>query len=102
MQVSGVIDTHGTKDQRMHYLPQMTTMESLAAYCLTEPGAGSDAASLQTTAVRSDGSDYVLTGSKAFISGAGAADIYLVMARTGGAGPKGITAFLVDKVCLIR
>lgn len=92
-----MIDTYGSAQQREQYLPRLTTMEALAAYCLTEPGSGSDAAALRTTA-RRDGDDYVLTGSKAFISGAGAADVYLVMARTGGPGPKGISAFLVEKV----
>ena len=71
-------------------------MEHLASYCLTEPGAGSDAAALKTKAVR-DGDDYVLDGVKQFISGAGATDLYLVMARSGGAGPRGISSFLVPK-----
>ena len=72
-------------------------MELLSSYCLTEPGAGSNAASLSTQA-RHDGGDYVLSGSKAFISGAGAADVYLVMARTGepGSGAGGVTCFLVE------
>jgi len=69
-------------------------MELLASYCLTEPGAGSDAAALATRAVR-DGGHYVLNGQKQFISGAGAGDLYVVMARTGGAGPSGISAFVV-------
>lgn len=71
-------------------------MEKLSSYCLTEPGSGSDAASLSTTAVKK-GADYVLNGSKAFISGGGVSDIYMVMARTGGEGPKGISCFLVEK-----
>ena len=78
-------------------LPQLAAMEKLASYCLTEPASGSDAASLQTTA-RLSGDAYVLSGSKAFISGGGVSDVYLVMARTGGPGPKGISAFMVDKV----
>ena len=80
-------------------LPQLTSMEKLASYCLTEPSSGSDAASLQTTA-RLDGDKYVLSGSKAFVSGGGVSDVYLVMARTGDPGPKGISAFLVHKVHL--
>jgi alkylation response protein AidB-like acyl-CoA dehydrogenase len=71
-------------------------MELVASYCLTEPGAGSDAASLSTRAVK-DGDAYVLNGAKAFISGGGVSDVYLVMARTGGPGPKGISAFVVEK-----
>ena len=71
-------------------------MELIASYCLTEPGAGSDAASLRTSA-RRDGDDYVLNGAKAFISGGGVSDVYVVMARTGEAGPKGISTFVVDK-----
>ncbi len=76
-------------------------MESLASYCLTEPGSGSDAASLKTMAeLQPDGASYSLTGSKAFISGAGASDVYLVMARLkgGGAADGAITAFIVEKV----
>ncbi|KAL6771382.1 hypothetical protein ACKKBG_A26155 [Auxenochlorella protothecoides x Auxenochlorella symbiontica] len=94
--VAGVIDRYGTPQQREMYLPRMATAEVLASYCLTEPGSGSDAASLKTTAKR-DGDDYVLTGSKAFISGGSVSDLYLVMARTGAPGPKGISAFLVEK-----
>ncbi|GAB4820214.1 hypothetical protein N2152v2_007260 [Parachlorella kessleri] len=94
--VAGVIDRYGTKAQRTAYLPRLTSMDALASYCLTEPGSGSDAASLKTTA-RRDGKHYVLSGSKAFISGAGVSEVYLVMARTGAPGPRGITAFLVDK-----
>ena len=71
-------------------------MEAIASYCLTEPGAGSDAAALRTRAVR-DGDDYVLDGVKQFISGAGTSDVYVVMARTGVDGPRGISAFVVEK-----
>ena len=87
----------GSREQQQQWLPQLADMSVLASYCLTEPGSGSDAASLQTSAKRT-GSTYVLNGAKAFISGAGAAHLYLVMARTGQPGPKGITAFLVPKV----
>ena len=87
----------GTREQQQQWLPQLADMSVLASYCLTEPASGSDAASLQTSARRT-GSTYVLNGAKAFISGAGAAQLYLVMARTGQPGPKGITAFLVPKV----
>lgn len=95
--VCSVIDRHGSLEQRTSLLPSLISMESLAAYCLTEPGSGSDAASLKTTAQK-DGSDYLITGSKAFISGGGVADVYLVMARTGtDPGPDGISAFIVEK-----
>jgi alkylation response protein AidB-like acyl-CoA dehydrogenase len=91
---AGLIDTFGTEEQRRRWLPKLCSMELLASYCLSEPGAGSDAAALATRAVR-DGGNYVLNGQKQFISGAGAGDLYLVMARTGGEGPSGISALLV-------
>ena len=94
--VSWMIDRFGSDDLRQRYLPRLTSMELIASYCLTEPGSGSDAAALATTAKR-DGDSYVLTGSKAFISGAGTSDLYLVMARTGAAGAKGVSAFVVEK-----
>jgi len=89
-----MIDAYGSDEQRGRWLPRLCTMELLASYCLTEPGAGSDAAALMTRAVR-DGDDYVLDGRKQFISGAGAGDLYVVMARTGGAGPAGISTLVV-------
>ena len=91
-----MIDSYGTPAQRERWVPQLAGMDAIASYCLTEPGAGSDAAALRTKAVR-DGSDYVLDGVKQFISGAGASDVYVVMARTGAEGPKGISAFVVEK-----
>ncbi len=91
-----MIDRFGSEDLRRRYLPRLATMEIIASYCLTEPGSGSDAAALRTTA-RKDGEDYLLSGSKSFISGAGVSDIYVVMARTGGPGPKGVSAFVVEK-----
>lgn len=91
-----MIDSVGSAELRARYVPQLVSMEKIASYCLTEPGSGSDAAALRTTAVR-DGDHYVLNGSKAFISGAGTSDVYVVMARTGGDGPKGISTFVVDK-----
>lgn len=91
-----MIDTWGSEEQRQRFLPSMMTMEKIASYCLTEPGAGSDAASLRTKAVR-DGDHYVLNGAKAFISGAGTSDYYIVMCRTGGDGPKGISTIVVEK-----
>jgi hypothetical protein len=94
--VSWMIDRFASDDLRHRYLPRLTTMELIASYCLTEPGSGSDAAALKTVAVK-DGDDYVLTGSKAFISGAGVSDVYLVMARTGGPGAKGVSAFVVER-----
>jgi len=93
---SWMIDTYGDDDQRQRWLPELTRCEIIASYCLTEPGAGSDAASLKTKAVR-DGDDYVLNGTKAFISGGGASDLYVVMARTGEDGPRGISTFVVEK-----
>ncbi|MDT0158150.1 acyl-CoA dehydrogenase family protein [Microbacterium sp. ARD32] len=94
--VAWMIDTYGTDAQRGQWLPALTAMEQFGGYCLTEPGAGSDAANIATSAVR-DGDDYLLTGVKQFISGAGEAGVYVVMARTGGAGSgaRGISAFLV-------
>ena len=91
-----MIDTYGDADQRARWLPGLMSMDKIASYCLTEPGSGSDAAALRTRAVR-DGEHYVLNGSKAFISGAGVSDIYVVMVRTGGAGPKGISTLVVEK-----
>jgi alkylation response protein AidB-like acyl-CoA dehydrogenase len=91
-----MIDRFGSEELRHRFLPRLTTMDSVASYCLTEPGAGSDAASLSTRAVK-DGDHYVLNGSKAFISGGGVSDLYVVMVRTGGPGPKGISAFVVEK-----
>jgi alkylation response protein AidB-like acyl-CoA dehydrogenase len=90
-----MIDKFGSDDLRGRYVPSLVTMEKIASYCLTEPGSGSDAAAMRTTATR-DGEEWVLNGSKAFISGAGTSDVYVVMARTGEAGPKGISAFVVD------
>ncbi|MDF0530101.1 acyl-CoA dehydrogenase family protein [Tsukamurella sp. 8F] len=91
-----MIDTYGTEDQRKVWIPRLATMELLASYCLTEPNAGSDAAALSTRAER-DGDSYVLTGTKQFISGGGASDVYVVMARTGVDGPRGISTFIVEK-----
>ncbi len=93
---SWMIDTWGSEEQRQEWLPKLCSMELIASYCLTEPGSGSDAAALKTRAER-DGDGYVLNGTKQFISGAGVNDVYLVMARTGEPGPKGISAFLIDK-----
>ena len=93
---SWMIDRFGSDALRRRLLPDLASMRRFASYCLTEPGAGSDAASLRTRA-RRDGDDYVLDGSKAFISGGGESDVYVVMARTGGEGPKGITALAVEK-----
>ena len=91
-----MIDRYGSDEQRQRFLPKLCTMEHLASYCLTEPGAGSDAAALKTRAVL-DGDHYVLDGQKQFISGAGVSDIYVVMARTGEAGPGGISTIVVEK-----
>src|SRR4029077_833425 len=93
---SWMVDTFGTDEQRKSWVPRLASMEAIASYCLTEPGAGSDASALRTKAVR-QGDDYVIDGVKQFISGAGASDLYVVMARTGGDGPRGISAFVVEK-----
>lgn len=91
-----VIDRFGTPEQRAQYLPRLCSFEMLGAYCLSEPACGSDASALTTRATRIDGA-YVLNGVKQFISGAGAADLYIVWARTSGEGSQGISAFLVEK-----
>ena len=91
-----MIDTFGSDEVRRAWVPRLTSMELIASYCLTEPGAGSDAASLKTRAVK-DGDEYVLSGAKQFISGAGTSDIYLVMARTSDDGAKGVSTFIVEK-----
>ena len=93
---SWMIDAFGDGRQRSRWLPKLMTMEHFASYCLTEPGSGSDAASLGTTAVR-DGDHYVLNGSKAFISGGSTSDVYVCMVRTGGDGPGGISCLVVEK-----
>ncbi|TGD98687.1 acyl-CoA dehydrogenase family protein [Methylobacterium nonmethylotrophicum] len=89
-----MIDRFGSPAQRERFLPALCRMDQVAAYCLTEPGSGSDAAALRTTA-RREGDHYVLNGAKQFISGAGAADVYVTMVRTGEAGPKGISTLVV-------
>lgn len=91
-----MIDSYGNKEQRETFCPDLCSMEKFASYCLTEPGSGSDAASLLTSAQRK-GDHYVLNGSKAFISGGGDTDVYVVMCRTGGKGPKGISCLVVEK-----
>ena len=91
-----MIDGFGSDAVRRKFLPKLATMEHFASYCLTEPGSGSDAASL-TTRARRDGAYYVLDGAKAFISGGGVSNIYVVMARTGEAGPRGISCIVVEK-----
>lgn len=93
---SWMIDRYGSDEQRKRFLPKMTTMDRIASYCLTEPGAGSDAASLKTKAVK-DGDHYVVNGAKAFISGAGASDVYVCMVRTGEEGSKGVSCIVVEK-----
>ncbi|MFE3389285.1 acyl-CoA dehydrogenase family protein [Streptomyces anulatus] len=94
--VAWMIDRYGDHAQRLRWLPGLCSAETLGSYCLTEPGAGSDAAALRTRAER-DGAQYVLTGVKQFISGAGASDVYIVLARTGGIGSGGISAFVVER-----
>ncbi|XP_071791807.1 isobutyryl-CoA dehydrogenase, mitochondrial-like [Asterias amurensis] len=91
-----MIDEYGNEDQRQSVLPSLCSMEKLASYCLTEPGSGSDAVSLSTSA-RRDGDHYILNGSKAFISGGGDTDVYVMMVRTGEPGPKGISCVMIEK-----
>jgi alkylation response protein AidB-like acyl-CoA dehydrogenase len=91
-----MIDRFGAQEQRGRFLPKLMTMAHFASYCLTEPGAGSDAANLATKA-ECQGDHYVLNGSKAFISGGGASDIYVTMVRTGGSGASGISCLVVEK-----
>ena len=93
--VAWMIDTYGSDEARKRFLPKLCSMEHFASYCLTEPDSGSDAASL-TTKARRDGDTYVLDGAKAFISGGGMSDVYLVMARTGEGGPRGISCIAVE------
>ena len=93
---SWMIDRFGNPEQRARWVPELTSFAKVASYCLTEPGAGSDAASLRTKAER-QGDHYVLNGSKAFISGGGVSDVYVCMVRTGGPGPKGISCIVVEK-----
>ena len=90
-----MVDRYGTDEKRARWVPRMATMELIASYCLTEPAAGSDAAALRTRAVR-EGDEFVLNGVKQFISGGGVSDVYVVMARTGGDGPGGISTFVVE------
>ena len=91
-----MIDKFGSDELRARLVPSLVTMDKIASYCLTEPGSGSDAAALRTTA-RRDGDHYVLNGSKAFISGAGVSDVYVVMVRTGDDGSKGVSCIVVEK-----
>jgi alkylation response protein AidB-like acyl-CoA dehydrogenase len=92
--VAWMIDRFGSQDQRQRWVPDLCSMKALGSYCLTEPNAGSDAAALKTRAVR-DGGDYILNGQKQFISGAGTSAVYVVMVRTGGDGPSGISTLVV-------
>ena len=91
-----MIDCFGDDDLKARYLPKLVSMEHIASYGLTEPGSGSDAAALRTTA-KLDGDHYVLNGTKQFISGSGYNDIYVVMVRTGVDGPKGISCLVIEK-----
>jgi len=91
-----MIDAFGSEEQRRRLLPKLSDMQHFASYCLTEPGAGSDAASLTTRAVR-EGDDYVINGAKAFISGGGVSDLYVCMVRTGESGARGISCVVVEK-----
>uniref|UniRef100_A0A673KGE8 short-chain 2-methylacyl-CoA dehydrogenase n=1 Tax=Sinocyclocheilus rhinocerous TaxID=307959 RepID=A0A673KGE8_9TELE len=91
-----MIDTFGNNEQREKFCPDLCSMQKFASYCLTEPGSGSDAASLLTSA-KLQGDHYILNGTKAFISGGGDTDVYVVMCRTGGKGPKGISCLVVEK-----
>jgi len=94
--VAWMIDTFGSDTVKANYLPSLVTMDRMASYCLTEPSSGSDAAALRTKAVR-DGEDYIVSGTKQFISGAGENEIYLTMVRTGEEGPRGISCLVIEK-----
>jgi alkylation response protein AidB-like acyl-CoA dehydrogenase len=91
-----MIDSFGTHEQRTTWVPRLASMEAIASYCLTEPGAGPDAGAMRTKVLR-DGDHFVLDGVKQFISGTGVSDVYVVMARTGADGPRRISAFIVEK-----
>ena len=93
---AGMIAKYGSDAVKSKFLPKLITLEHIASYCLTEPSAGSDAGSIKTKAVK-DGDDYILNGAKAFISGSGDSEIYVVMARTSDDGARGITCFVVEK-----
>ena len=97
---SWMIDRFGGAEIKARYLPELITMDKIASYCLTEPGSGSDAAALRTTAKLANdpsGDHYVVNGTKQFISGGGVSDIYVTMVRTGEAGPKGISCLVIEK-----
>jgi alkylation response protein AidB-like acyl-CoA dehydrogenase len=94
---SWMIDAFGGEEQRRRFLPALARMDKIASYCLTEPNSGSDAAGLKTRATPHGNSEYVLNGSKAFISGGGFSDLYVVMARTGEEGARGVSTFVVEK-----
>lgn len=91
-----MIDSFASDEQRQRVLPQLTAGEKIASYCLTEPGSGSDAAALRTSAKPDGNAHYLLNGSKAFISGAGFSDLYVVMCRTGEEGAKGVSTLMVE------
>ncbi len=91
-----MIDRFGSQTVKDKYLPSLVTMDRIASYCLTEPGSGSDAAALKTKAVK-DGNDWIVTGTKQFISGAGENDVYVTMVRTGEDGPKGVSCLVIEK-----
>ena len=93
---SWMIDQFGSPALKAKYLPALVPMQMMASYCLTEPSSGSDAAALQTRAVR-DGNDYIVSGSKQFISGAGENELYVTMVRTGEDGPKGISCLVIER-----
>ena len=91
----GMIDKYGSKETRSRWLPDLCAMRKVFSYCLTEPGSGSDAAALRTTAERTN-ENYIMNGTKAFISGGSYSDAYIVMCRTGDQSPKGISALVVE------
>ncbi|MCE7795710.1 acyl-CoA dehydrogenase family protein [Sphingobium sufflavum] len=91
-----IVDSFADDQLKQRYLPGLTSMDLLGGYCLTEPGSGSDAAALKTTA-RLEGDHYVVNGTKQFITGGGVNDVYVVMVRTGDDGPRGISALVIEK-----
>ncbi len=95
--VTWMIDKHGTDDLRKKFIPNLSTMQKMSSYCLTEPGSGSDAVALKTKATKKGNSHYLLNGTKSFISGGPTSDVFAVMCRTGEEGAGGVSCLLVEK-----
>ena len=95
--VTWMIDKHGSDDLRKRFVPNLSTMQKMSSYCLTEPGSGSDAVALKTKATKKGNSHYLLNGTKSFISGGPTSDVFAVMCRTGEEGASGVSCLLVEK-----